>query len=391
MRVVEPGQDAVSPFGDASGGEDSSPVPIVLGETEGLGVGAGQHTLAQQAQANMPLEMAPAEGTMLTGSVATVGGQMWGDGSGGPETGSFWGGMARTCIFGFVIMLLTFGTFMWAEGDDNWHYEQVQVSWTDESRTNGSFTLPNAPIEECSMYMSNHRQTQLYDWEWINADCDGTLEVSRRVDAGYFSGGWESSDNATVTIIFPRAPSNGSQVSASIESWSYYNRVTQHPESIISDGVSTEFTFPVVPSEFQGCRFSVYAWSGNQEIDVDVISERNNDCPAMNLTTIIQEDAGFIFYETGYGEFNLSSSAPEHLELWADYEEYYGGDGFAKDAAPCFGTLAALGLGVAWLVQMVSAYKDGKTSKGSGMLIGIVPAVVMLVVLQIAAIIIFDF
>ena len=228
-------------------------------------------------------------------------------------------------------------------------------------------------------------------WEWINADCDGTLEVSRRVDAGYFSGGWESSDNATVTIIFPRAPSNGSQVSASIESWSYYNRVTQHPESIISDGVSTEFTFPVVPSEFQGCRFSVYAWSGNQEIDVDVMSERNNDCPAMNLTTIIQEDAGFIFYETGYGEFNLSSSAPEHLELWADYEEYYGGDGFAKDAAPCFGTLAALALGVAWLVQMVSAYKDGKTSKGSGMLIGIVPAVVMLVVLQIAAIIIFEF
>ena len=255
---------------------------------------------------------------------------------------------------------------------------------------NGSFTLPNAPIEECSMYMSNHRQTQLYDWEWINADCDGTLEVSRRVDAGYFSGGWESSDNATVTIIFPRAPSNGSQVSASIESWSYYNRVTQHPESIISDGVSTEFTFPVVPSEFQGCRFSVYAWSGNQEIDVDVISERNNDCPAMNLTTIIQEDAGFIFYETGYGEFNLSSSAPEHLELWADYEEYYGGDGFAKDAAPCFGTLAALALGIAWLVQMVSAYKDGKTSKGTGMLLGIVPAVVMLVVLQIAAIIIFE-
>ncbi|MCH2359326.1 MAG: hypothetical protein MK235_07440, partial [Candidatus Poseidoniales archaeon] len=145
--MEEPGQDAVSPFGDASdasGGGDSSPAPIVLGETAGLGVGAGQQTLAQQAKANMPLEMATAAGTMLTGSVSTVGGQAWGDGSVGPDTGSFWGGMARTCIFGSVIMLLIFGTFMWSEGGDDWHVEQVQVSWTDESRTDGSFTLPYA-------------------------------------------------------------------------------------------------------------------------------------------------------------------------------------------------------------------------------------------------------
>ena len=71
VRVGEPGQDAVSPFGDASGGDDSSPAPIVLGETEGLGVGAGQHTLAQQAQANMPLEMAPAGTLCLRGRMAT--------------------------------------------------------------------------------------------------------------------------------------------------------------------------------------------------------------------------------------------------------------------------------------------------------------------------------
>jgi len=365
----------------------------VLGETAGLGVGAGQQTLAQQAQANMPLEMAPAAGTMLTGSVSTVGGQVWGDGSVGPETGSFWRGMARTCIFGFVIMLLTFGTFMWAEGGDDWHVEQVQVSWTDESRTDGSFTLPYAPIEECNLYMYNDlQQYYQHEWQWIEVDCDGTLVVNRRADVGYFSGGWESSDNATVTIIFQQAPPYGSHVSASIESRGYSNYVTQHPESITGDGVSTEFTFPVVPSEFESCRFTVHAWSDYQEIDVDVMSERNNNCPAMNLTALIREDAGFIYFDTGYGEFNLSSSAPEDLNLWADYEQDSSdADRFTREAGPCFGSLAALALAVAWLVQMTSAYKDGKSSKGTGMLVGIIPTFVILVVIQIAAIIIFEF
>ena len=111
----------------------------------------------------------------------------------------------------------------------------------------------------------------------------------------------------------------------------------------------------------------------------------------MNLTALIREDAGFIDFETGYGEFTLSSSAPEALNLWADYDEEYRAGGFVKEIAPCFGSLAALALAVAWLVQMTSAYKDGKTSKGTGMLVGIIPAFVMMVVLQIAAIIIFDF
>ena len=394
-RVEEPGQDAVSPFGDASDasdGGDSSPAPIVLGETAGLGVGAGQQTLAQQAKANMPLEMAPAEGTMLTGSVSIVGGQVWGDGSVGPDTGSFWGGIARTCIFGSVIMLLIFGTFMWSEGGDDWHVEQVQVSWTDESRTDGSFTLPYAPIEECNLYMYNDlQQYYQHEWQWIEVDCDGTLVVNRRADVGYFSGGWESSDNATVTIIFQQAPPYGSHVSASIESRGYSNYVTQHPESITGDGVSTEFTFPVVPSEFESCRFTVHAWSDYQEIDVDVMSERNNNCPAMNLTALIREDAGFIDFETGYGEFDLSSSAPEDLNLWADYEEEYTGSEFARDAGPCFGSLAGLVLGIVWLMQVVNAYKDGKSNKGTGMLVGIIPTFVMMVVFQIALIIIFEF
>jgi len=394
-RVEEPGQDAVSPFGDASdasGGGDSSPAPIVLGETAGLGVGAGQQTLAQQAKANMPLEMAPAAGTLLTGSVSIVGGQAWGDGSVGPDTGSFWGGMARTCIFGSVIMLLIFGTFMWSEGGDDWHVEQVQVSWTDESRTDGSFTLPYAPIEECNLYMYNDlQQYYQHEWQWIEVDCDGTLVVNRRADVGYFSGGWESSDNATVTIIFQQAPPYGSHVSASIESRGYSNYVTQHPESITGDGVSTEFTFPVVPSEFESCRFTVHAWSDYQEIDVDVMSERNNNCPAMNLTALIREDAGFIDFETGYGEFDLSSSAPEDLNLWADYEEEYTGSEFARDAGPCFGSLAGLVLGIVWLMQVVNAYKEGMSNKGTGMLVGIIPTFVIMVVFQIALIIIFEF
>ena len=364
----------------------------MLGETAGLGVGAGQQTLAQQAKANMPLEMDSAEGAMLTGSVSIVGGQVWGDGSVGPDTGSFWGGIARTCIFGSVIMLLIFGTFMWSEGGDDWHVEQVQVSWTDESRTDGSFTLPYAPIEECNLYMYNDlQQYYQHEWQWIEVDCDGTLVVNRRVDAGYFSGGWESSDNATVTIIFQQAPPYGSHVSASIESWSYSNYVTQRPESITGDGVSTEFTFPVVPSEFESCRFTVHAWSDNQQIDVDVNSERNNNCPAMNLTALIREDAGFVDFDTGYGEFDLSSSAPEDLNLWADYEEEYTGSEFARDAGPCFGSLAGLVLGIVWLVQVVNAFKDGKSNKAGGMLVGIIPTFVMMVVFQIAAIIIFEF
>ena len=368
----------------------------MLGETAGLGVGAGQQTLAQQAKANMPLEMAPAAGTMLTGSVASVGGQVWGDGTSGPDSGSFWRGMARTWIFGFVIMLLTFGTFMWSDSGYERHNERVQVSWTDESRTDGSFTLPNAPIEECSLWMHNQKRYWAIEpennelWE-INADCDGILEVGYHVDAGHFS---TSGNNANLSIIFQQPPVNGSDVGARMEAWDGGNYITQ-TRSTIGDGVSTEFTFQFDISEFQSqrCTFSVYAWSGNQEVDTGIDDWGCNtpNCPTRTLTTNVWENAGFIDFDTGYGELNLSSSAPEDLDLWAEYDEEYRSGGFVREIAPCFGLLAALGLSITWLVQVVNAYKGGKSSKGNGMLFGVVPAFVMMVVLQIAFIILFEF
>jgi hypothetical protein len=391
--VEEPGHDAVSPFKDASDGEGSAdvgevePAPIVLGDTTGLSIGVEQQTLAQQAQANVPLEVAPAAGLMLTGSVAA------GDGAPRLDTGSFWGGLARTCIFGSVIMLVTGGMFMWAEsGYDDFHDEQVQVSWTDESRTDGNFTLPYAPVRYCNLHMYDNHVQQHYQhgmWEWIKVDCDGTLVVAHRVDAGYFSGGWESSDNATVTIIFPQAPPNGSQVNATIELMRPSNPLTQHPESIISDGVSTEFTFPVVPSEFQSCSFSVHAWTSNQDIVVDVMSERFGNCLSQNLTTILFENVGFVEFESGYGEFHLSSSAPEDLDLWADYEEEYEGR-FLRTIAPVIGSLIGVGLGIVWLMQVVNAYKEGKSNKGHGLLAGVVSAFVIMVGTMIAFFIIFE-
>ena len=48
-------------------------------------------------------------------------------------------------------------------------------------------------------------------------------------------------------------------------------------------------------------------------------------------------------------------------------------------------------LGIVWLVQVVNAYKEGKSNKGGGMLVGIIPTFVMMVVFQIAAMIIFEF
>jgi hypothetical protein len=348
--------------------------------------------LAQQAQANMPLEMAPAAGTMLTGSVASVGGQVWGDGTSGPDSGSFWRGMARTCIFGFVIILLTFGMFMWAEGGYEWHDERVQVSWTDESRTDGSFTLPNAPIEECSLWMYNQqRYWGIPDnnelWE-INAGCDGILEVGYEVEVGNFS---TSGNNANLSIIFQQPPVNGSDVGARLGGDATYGDYITQTRSTIGDGLSTEFTFQFDISEFERCSFSVYAWSGNQEVDtgIDDWSYDAPNCPDRTLTTNVWENAGFIDFDTGYGELNLSSSAPEDLDLWAEYEEEYRSGEFARDIAPCFGSLAALGLSITWLVQVVNAYKGGKSSKGNGMLFGVVPAFVMMVVFQIAFIIIF--
>ena len=392
--MEEAGHDAVSPFRDASDGEGSAdvgevePAPIVLGDTTGLSIGVEQQTLAQQAQANVPSEVAPAAGLMLTGSVAA------GDGAPRLDTGSFWGGLARTCIFGIVVMLVTGGMFMWAEsGYDDFHDEQVQVSWTDESRTDGNFTLPYAPIRYCNLHMYAEMDFgQAWDyWEWIKVDCDdGTLVVAHRVDAGYFSGGWESSDNATVTIIFPRAPPNGSQVSATIELMRPSNPLTQHPESIISDGVSTEFTFPIIPSEFQSCTFSVHAWTSNQDIVVDVHGEyRRSECLSQNLTTTLLENAGFIDFESGYGEFHLSSSAPENLNLGAEYEEEYEGR-FLRRIAPVIGSLIGAGLGIVWLIQVVNAYKEGKSKKGHGMLAGVVLAFVIMVVIMMAFFVIFE-
>ena len=48
-------------------------------------------------------------------------------------------------------------------------------------------------------------------------------------------------------------------------------------------------------------------------------------------------------------------------------------------------------LGIVWLMQVVNAYKEGMSNKGTGMLVGIIPTFVIMVVFQIALIIIFEF
>jgi hypothetical protein len=295
-----------------------------------------------------------------------------------PDEGTILSGMKTSLIFVVLISILAVGTI--SNISDTTLHEgiDIEISWTDDTHTNGTFTLPHAPIEKCALGINISPSI----W-WAATDCQGDIEATYQMNVGYFNNTypWE---NASVTIIFQQAPPNGTEITTSI--------ITTNPrngnlptssftgEPIISDGMSIEFTFPVNTSEFETCRFDVIIGVGvDQSIDAFYSSERNNNCPSKNISAWKSESVGFIDFETGEGEFRLnnntrfstsaSDSAGTSSYIFATYSEDQGVDSFAF---PCIGILMSIILCSGWLVLMSNANREGLTKKAKGMLVGMI-------------------
>ena len=99
-------------------------------------------------------------------------------------------------------------------------------------------------------------------------------------------------------------------------------------------------------------------------------------CPDMVYYEHHEIPVGAIDHDSGYGELFLSEPLEEGVILTVDYETE-GDDSFVRDFGPCFGSLFSFVLFVVWIVQVVRNFQAGLTNKGTGMLVGIIPGVIM--------------
>jgi len=295
-----------------------------------------------------------------------------------PDKGTTVSGMKVSLIFVVLISILVVGTI--SNISDTTFHEgiYIEISWTDDTHTNGTFTLPDAPIEKCALGINTNPSI----W-WAATDCQGNIEATYQMNLGYFNNTypWE---NASVTIILQQAPPNGTEITTSIIEQrrrdGHLPEIEFTGEPIISDGIITEFTFPVNTSEFETCRFDVMIRVGvDQSFDALYSSERNNNCPSKNIRAETRESVGFIDFETGEGEFRLnnntrfstsaSDSTGTSSYISATYSEDQGADSFAF---PFAGLLMSIILCSGWLVLMSNANREGLTKKAKGMLVGMI-------------------
>ena len=138
--------------------------------------------------------------------------------------------------------------------------------------------------------------------------------------------------------------------------------------------------------------FPVYTTEWNyycvQEIRLEITNQENDwyypdyqqwgsppICPDMVYYEHYEIPVGSIDYDSGYGELFLSEPLEEGTILTVGYGT--DSDSFVADFAPCFGSLFSFVLFVVWIVQVVRNFQAGSTNKGTGMLVGIIPGVIM--------------
>lgn len=155
--------------------------------------------------------------------------------------------------------------------------------------------------------------------------------------------------------------------------------------------------------------FSAYtnSWNENycaQEIRIDITGQGTDwhyphynrwgnppNCPQMSYYSHYETTIGLIDYESGFGEIFLDEPVDDsntiEANYWIDQEFEY-----LMIAEECLIPLFILVMFVVWLVQTIRAFQSGLTNKGTGMLIGIVPAFITSVIVTfILAIIIYGF
>jgi len=147
------------------------------------------------------------------------------------------------------------------------------------------------------------------------------------------------------------------------------------------DANNTPLVFPVYTNEWQNyCA---------QEIRMSVTNRGTEwfypdyqewgsppNCPDMVYRDHSQLNVGSIDYDSGYGEIFISEPLDNGTLLTAHYE-IRSDDSFILDFGPCFGSLFSLVLFIVWIVQIVRNFQAGSTNKGTGMLVGIIPGVIL--------------
>ena len=98
-------------------------------------------------------------------------------------------------------------------------------------------------------------------------------------------------------------------------------------------------------------------------------------CPDMVYYEHYEIPVGAIDHDSGYGELFLNEPLEEGTILTVNYET--DSDSFVADFGPCFGSLFSFVLFVVWIVQVVRNFQAGLTNKGTGMLVGIIPGVIL--------------
>jgi hypothetical protein len=99
-------------------------------------------------------------------------------------------------------------------------------------------------------------------------------------------------------------------------------------------------------------------------------------CPDMVYYDNYEIPVGAIDHDSGYGELFLTEPLEEGVILTVYYETEDDGS-FVRDFGPCFGGLFSFVLFVVWIVQVVRNFQAGLTNKGTGMLVGIIPGVIL--------------
>lgn len=376
--MVQPGQEANSPWGDSSSNGDgpssggaTPPQPIVLGGASGLSVNT-------EVQGQMPAQFAPSAGSTLTGQVGVIDSSVWAAQQAKQSNGSFLKGMVITVIFGFFIVFLPAMLGGWADSnrwDDK--VEPLSIEW-NETRTSGTFQISGAPIDSCSMsiyQMGGDRWSEgsvnFYD------DCDGTLYMNLREERVTFTMVGDTSGEYTYH------PSSRDQVGQTVQlTLLYYERgqIRQELGSQELDENLSQLTFTVDTSDWEECFF---------ELEVQNTDGRNNmwpdynrwqsppDCPDISYEQHWQETVGAIDYKSGFGDIYLDNPLDSDVEYEVSY--YPGGSNGGPsvyEIAPCFGGIGALILFIVWIIKVVQSFQAGLTNQGTGMLVGIIPAVI---------------
>ncbi len=392
--MAQPGREASTPWGESaevgSASSDTTPSavqPIVLGGAAGLSVNS-------EMQGHMPMQLAPAEGVTLTGQVGTIDSSVWAAQQALQNNGSFLKGMLITIIFGFFIIFVPMMVGGWS--DSNYSYgteENLAITWNAE-RTNGTFQLSETPIEECTLSIYESGSSR---WEetGVNIDACQNGELTQNRNELRITFKMVNETEGEYTYLPSDFDESGDTITLAIIFWEYRQVRKLVGSQELGEGLEP-LKFTVNTSDWESCEMEVEINHPRGATNMWPRTTRWGeppDCPSASYYEYRRITVGNIDLKSGFGELYLSEPLDEDVGLVANY--YPGGANggpSAYEVAPCFGVFVGLVLFIIWIAKIVQSFQSGLTNQGTGMLVGIIPALfVSLISVFIISILIWGF